>query len=89
METKAIMDWLWRGVTAVLIPLVVSLGGWVWNMQTTVTNLKNDLGDAEDVIEQLQSSRVQARAVNDDVIGMKKDIEYMKKALDRIEKAVQ
>lgn len=89
METKAIMDWVWRGVTAVLIPATLALSGWVWNMQTTVTNLTNDLGDAEDKIEAHARASVKAQSTNDDVIAMKKDIEYMKKALDRIEQAVQ
>ena len=81
-------DDVWKVIQMGLGMLVVPLAGWVWNMNVEVAELRNDLGDAEEVIssleKKLQSSADNARQI----IGIEKDIEYMKNSLGRIEQMV-
>lgn len=81
-------DDVWKVIQMALGLLVVPLAGWVWNMNVEVAELRNDLGDAEEVIadleKKLQSSDDNARQI----IGIEKDIEYMKGSLGRIEQMV-
>ena len=53
-------DDVWKVVQMGLAMLVVPLGGWVWNMNVQVSNLENDLGDAERTIVELQSKTLEA-----------------------------
>ena len=81
-------DDVWKVIQMALGLLVGPLAGWVWNMNVEVAELRNDLGDAEEVIadleKKLQSSDDNARQI----IGIEKDIEYMKGSLGRIEQMV-
>ena len=76
---------VWKVVQMGLAMLVVPLGGWVWNMNVQVSNLENDLGDAERTIVELQSKTLEADANAKQIIGIERDIEYMKESLSRIE----
>ena len=78
-------DDVWKVVQMGLSMLVVPLGGWVWNMNVQVSNLENDLGDAERTIVELQSKTLEADANAKQIIGIERDIEYMKESLSRIE----
>jgi len=78
-------DDIWKVFSLIMSALVLPLAGWVWNTNTKVADLQNDLGDAEEIIDQLE-----VRISNSDdnakqIIGMEKDIEYMKGSLGRIE----
>ena len=71
-------EWIWKIFTVILGALVMPLAGWVWSMnekvielETQVSNLQNQVAEAE----------ANARAL----IGVEKDIEYMKGTLGRIE----
>jgi len=79
---------IWKVIQMCLGLLVIPLAGWVWNMNVEVAELRNDLGDAEEVIssmeKKLESSDVNGRQI----IGIEKDIEYMKGSLGRIEQLV-
>ena len=81
-------DDVWKVIQMGLAMMVMPLAGWVWNMNVEVAELRNDLGDAEEVIadleKKLQSSDDNARQI----IGIEKDIEYMKGSLGRIEQMV-
>ena len=81
-------DDVWKVIQMGLAMMVMPLAGWVWNMNVEVAELRNDLGDAEEVIAdleiKLQSSDDNARQI----IGIEKDIEYMKGSLGRIEQMV-
>lgn len=85
-------DDVWKVIQMGLAMLVVPLAGWVWNMNVQVSNLKNDLGDAERVIEVLEAKKDQYEAkeveLASQIIGIEKDIEYMKGSLSRIEEMV-
>lgn len=85
-------DDVWKVVQMGLAMLVVPLGGWVWNMNVEVAELRNDLGDAEKIIAEMQD---QLRGSDDDywktrknIVGIEKDIDYMKDSLRRIEQLI-
>lgn len=83
---------VWKVVQMGLATLVLPLAGWVWNMNVEVAELKNDLGDAEVVIENLNKEKDQYRdkeqKLTSQIVGIEKDIEYMKDSLSRIEQLV-
>lgn len=85
-------DDVWKVVQMGLAMLVVPLAGWVWNMNVQVSNLENDLGDAERIIQSLEAKKDQYEAkeveLASQIIGIEKDIEYMKGSLSRIEELV-
>jgi len=85
-------DDAWKVIQMGLATMVVPLAGWVWNMNVEVAELRNDLGDAEVVIQNLVKKKDQYEskeiALAAQIIGIEKDIEYMKGSLGRIEKMV-
>jgi len=85
-------DDVWKVIQMALATMVVPLAGWVWNMNVEVAELRNDLGDAELVIQNLVKKKDQYEskeiALAAQIIGIEKDIEYMKGSLGRIEKMV-
>ena len=85
-------DDVWKVIQMGLATMVVPVAGWVWNMNVEVAELKNDLGDAEVVIERLVKKKDQYETkeieLASQIIGIEKDIEYMKGSLGRIEKMV-
>ena len=68
--------------------LVIPLAGWVWNTNVMVAELQNDLGDAEEVIADLEKKLMGSDDNSKQIIGIEKDIEYMKNSLGRIESMV-
>jgi hypothetical protein len=87
-DTSKIADWSWKVFTVALSVLIVPLAGWVWSMNAQVTDLVNDLGDAEDEISKLEAQVSEAQDNSRAIIGIQKDIEYMKTTLTRIESRV-
>ena len=78
-------DDLWKALSLLMSALVIPLAGWVWNTNVKVAELQNDLGDAEDTISVLEKKIMGADDNSKQIIGMEKDIEYMKGSLGRIE----
>ena len=81
-------DDVWKVIQMGLGVLVVPLAGWVWNMNVEVAQLRNDLGDAEEVIAVLEKKIISSDDNARQIIGIEKDIEYMKNSLSRIEQMV-
>jgi hypothetical protein len=81
-------DDVWKVIQMGLGILVVPLAGWVWNMNVEVAQLRNDLGDAEEVIAVLEKKIISSDDNARQIIGIEKDIEYMKNSLSRIEQMV-
>ena len=83
---------MWKVFTVVLGVIIMPLAGWVWNTNVKVAELQNDLGDAEAVIIALEKKRDQYEdkevELASQIIGIEKDIEYMKGSLGRIEQLV-
>ncbi len=78
-------DDLWKVFSLLMSVLVLPLAGWVWSTNIKVADLKNDLGDAEAVISVLEKKIVGSDDNAKQIIGIEKDIEYMKGSLGRIE----
>ena len=81
-------DDVWKVLEMGLALLVMPLAGWVWNMNVEVAELRNDLGDAEEVIADLEKKLEGSDDNTRQIIGIEKDIEYMKGSLGRIEEMV-
>ena len=81
-------DDVWKVIQMGLGILIVPLAGWVWNMNVEVAQLQNDLGDAEEVITVLEKKILGSDDNARQIIGIEKDIEYMKNSLNRIEQMV-
>ena len=81
-------DDVWKVIQMALGLLVVPLAGWVWNTNIKVAELQNDLGDAEQVISVLEKKIASSDDNAKNIIGIEKDIEYMKGSLGRIEQLV-
>jgi hypothetical protein len=78
----------WKIFTVLLGVVIMPLAGWVWNMNVSVAQLENDLGDAEGTISALELKVEEAETNSRAIISIEKDIEYMKAALQRIERLV-
>ena len=81
-------DDIWKVFSLIMSVLVLPLAGWVWSTNITVAELQNDLGDAEAVIATLEKKIINSDNNAKQIIGMEKDIEYMKGSLGRIEQMV-
>ena len=81
-------DDVWKMFSLMMSVLVLPLAGWVWNMNVEVAELRNDLGDAEEVIVSLEKKISGSDDNAKNIIGIEKDIEYMKGSLGRIESLV-
>ena len=78
-------DDLWKVFSLIMSVLVLPLAGWVWSTNVKVAELKNDLGDAEKVISVLEKKIEGSDTNAKQIIGIEKDIEYMRGSLGRIE----
>ena len=76
-------DDIWKVFSLIMSALVLPLAGWVWNTNVKVAELQNDLGDAEKEIAELKDRGFESR-----MVGMEKDMEWMKGTLGRIEQVV-
>ena len=81
-------DDVWKMVQILMSVTIIPLAGWVWNTNIKVAELQNDLGDAEEVIESLEKKMTGSDDNARQIIGIEKDIEYMKGSLGRIETMV-
>ena len=81
-------DDIWKMFSLLMSVLVIPLAGWVWNTNIKVAELQNDLGDAEQVISVLEKKILGSDDNAKQIIGIEKDIEYMKGSLGRIEHLV-
>ncbi len=81
-------DDLWKVFSLLMYALVLPLAAWVWNTNIKVAELQNDLGDAEAVIVKLEREIASSEDNSRQIIGIEKDVEYMKATLERIEAIV-
>lgn len=76
-------DDIWKVFSLIMSALVLPLAGWVWSTNLKVAELQNDLGDAEQEMKEMKDRDFESR-----MVGMERDIEWMKGTLGRIEKVV-
>jgi len=88
MMSKENFEKAWKVFTVILGVVIVPLAGWVWNTNVALAQIQNDLTDAEDTILILERKVEEAEENSRAIISIEKDIEYMKKALERIEALV-
>ena len=71
-------EWAWKVFTVILGVLIMPLAGWVWTMNEKMIELETQVNNLENQVAEAEAN---ARAL----IGVEKDIEYMKSTLGRIE----
>lgn len=81
-------DDIWKVFSLIMSVLIVPLAGWVWTTNVKVADLQNDLGHAEGTIKKLEQELASSENNAKQIVGIEKDIEYMKESLQRIEKLV-
>ena len=81
-------EWGWKILTLGMGAVIMPLAGWVWTMNVQVAELENDLDHLESRVQEVKSKSVEADDNSKAIIGIEKDIEYMKNSLSRIEQMV-
>ena len=66
-------DDVWKMVQIMMSVTIIPLAGWVWNTNIKVAELQNDLGDAEEIIDQLESRITNTDSNSKQIIGMEKE----------------
>ena len=79
---------LWKIFTLVLGILIMPLAGWVWQTNLSVAETRNDLGDLEAKVKNVESDVEEYEKNTRTLIGVEKDIEHIRGALSRIEELV-
>ncbi len=79
---------LWKVFTLVLGILIMPLAGWVWQTNLNVAETKNDLGDLEVKVSNVEKDVEEYEKNTRTLIGVEKDIEHIRGSLSRIEELV-
>tara|TARA_Y100001973_G_scaffold93943_1_gene145381 strand:- start:272 stop:535 length:264 start_codon:yes stop_codon:yes gene_type:complete len=79
---------LWKIFTLVLGILIMPLAGWVWKTNLSVAETRNDLGDLEVKVANVEKDVKEYEKNTRTLIGVEKDIEHIRDALSRIEELV-
>ena len=79
---------IWKVFIVILVVVIVALAGLVWNTNVAMAQLNNDLGDVETTLVTIRNQVEEAEINSRAIISIEKDIEYMKSALQRIERLV-
>ena len=75
----------WKILTSAVGALIVPLAAWVWPVNLQVAELENDLDHLQNRVQEIKTKSSEADDNSKSIIGIEKDIEYMKDALGRIE----
>ena len=78
-------EWGWKILTLGMGAVVMPLAGWVWTMNVEVAELENDLDHLQTKLQEVKTKSSEADDNSKAIIGIEKDIEYMKNSLGRIE----
>ena len=79
---------LWKVFTLVLGILIMPLAGWVWQTNLSVAETRNDLGDLEVKVSNVEKDIKEYEKNTRTLIGVEKDIEHIRDSLSRIEELV-
>ena len=77
-------DMIWKIFTTVLGVVVVPLAGWVWSVNVEVAQLRNDMGDLERQVAELEEQVEATRTL----IKVESDLGHVREILSRIESLV-
>ena len=75
----------WKILTLGMGAVIMPLAGWVWTMNVQVAELENNLNHLESRVQEVKTKSSEADDNSKAIIGIEKDIEYMKGSLGRIE----
>lgn len=78
-------DDIWKGISLLVVPLA----GWVWNTNIKVTQLELEVKHQQEQIAMLQKKIEGTEADSKQIVGIQKDIEYIKVLVGNIEKYVR
>ena len=78
----------WKVFTLVLGAVVLPLAGWVWQTNLDVSTLRNDLGDLEEQVADLEDTVDKQQEGLLNLIGVERDIVHIRESLSRIEELV-
>lgn len=78
-------DDIWKGISLLVVPLA----GWVWNTNIKVTQLELEVKHQQEQIAMLQKKIEATEADSKQIVGIQKDIEYIKVLVGNIEKFVR
>ena len=87
MEAAMKLD-LWKVFTVVLGCLVMPLAGWVWTVNVEVAQLRNDVGDLETQVAQLEDKVEKQEEASRTLIRVESDLGHVREILSRIEDLV-
>ena len=79
---------LWKVFTLVVGILIMPLAGWVWQTNLSVAETRNDLGDLEVKVSNVEKDIKEYEKNTRTLIGVEKDIEHIRDSLSRIEELV-
>lgn len=79
---------LWKVFTLIVGILIMPLAGWVWQTNLNVAETRNDLGDLEVKVSNVEKEVKEYEKNARTLIGVEKDIEHIRDALSRIEELV-
>ena len=75
----------WKILTSAVGAIIIPLAAWVWTVNLQVAELENDLDHLQNRVQEIKTKSSEADDNSKSIIGIEKDIEYMKDALGRIE----
>ena len=81
-------DMAWKIFTTVLGVIVLPLAGWVWNVNVEVAQLRNDLGDLEAQVVELEEQVDEQEEATRTLIRVESDLNHVREILSRIENLV-
>lgn len=77
-------DFVWKVFTIILGTIVIPLFGWVWSTNVAVADIKTNLSHLKSTIDDVKKKTSTHDSNALDIVGLKKDIQYMQASLDRI-----
>lgn len=81
-------DMIWKIFTTVLGVIVVPLAGWVWSVNVEVVQLRNDMGDLERQVADLEDQVEKQEEATRTLIKVESDLGHVREILSRIESLV-
>ena len=81
-------DSLWKIFTTLLGVLIMPLAGWIWSVNVEVAQLRNDMGDIERKVAELEIQLDKQEESTRTLIGVERDVQHIRDILDRIEALV-
>ena len=81
-------DSFWKIFTTLLGVLIMPLAGWVWSVNVEVAQLRNDMGDLEQKVAELEIQLEKQEESTRTLIGVERDVQHIREILNRIEELV-